>query len=265
MCCWSTCAQVIDNNFYHQICIFKPDNFDEATETAEFEVILKHPFLSQNSAANKQSIHPHFPPRFKMLLSLITLHSGMRVCLLFEHAPSGGCDHYSLIENKFARHWQLMADLPEIDVDFNIRESAGKGRGFFSMRDFQKGELIDFYEGHRVNSEGVVQIYRANVTKLMKEYPLIDRHANDSGFQMSHAMWVHDKESGLIIDGGPLTHPCLDHVKGKIGRIAVCNSGNYQQSNMCAHTHAHANAHNYTHAHCEHHALLTLTIAKQVS
>ena len=160
-------------------------------------------------------------------------HSAKQICLVVEKGTSSGdCDHYILIENKFARHWELLGKLPEIDVDVEIRESPGKGRGLFAMRDFYKGDLVGFYEGHRVNVLGKVMIYRAKVTELAKKYPAIDRYSTGAPFEETHGLWAGDKELGLIIDGGPMAHPDLDHVKDVVGRIAVCNSGNYQQSNM---------------------------------
>jgi hypothetical protein len=72
----------------------------------------------------------------------------------------------------------------------------------------------------------------------MKQFPEIDRHARKTPFQKTHGVWVgskgrqgRSKLNGLIIDGGPLAHPALDHVPG-IGRMSLANSANFKKKNM---------------------------------
>ena len=78
------------------------------------------------------------------------------------------------------------------------------------------------------------------VSQLMQQFPQIDREKNGTPFQTTHAVRLGShgksaltKRSGLMIDGGPLTHPCLDHVDGvEIGRIALANSAAPKKKNM---------------------------------
>ena len=95
-----------------------------------------------------------------------------------------------------------------------------------------------WYDGHRVNEDGDIVFLRQAVADLMKRFPEIDRHARGTPFQTSHGVWVgssgrqgRNKLTGMIIDGGPLAHPALDHVPG-IGRMSLANSANFKTKNM---------------------------------
>jgi len=74
----------------------------------------------------------------------------------------------------------------------------------------------------------------------MAQFPQIDREKLGAPFQSTHAVRVGttrngktalSRRSGLLIDGGPLTHPCLDHID-KIGRMALADSANLKEKNM---------------------------------
>ncbi len=72
----------------------------------------------------------------------------------------------------------------------------------------------------------------------MNRFPEIDRHLQKTEFQMTHGIWSgskgrqgRTKDSGLVVDGGPLTHPVLDHVAG-VERGAIANSANPKKKNM---------------------------------
>jgi hypothetical protein len=97
-----------------------------------------------------------------------------------------------------------------------------------------------WYDGHRVDEEGNVVIRSESVASLMKLYPVIDREICQSPFQRTHALRLGrigqrgswgSRESGLLVDGGPLSHPCLDHVPN-IGRLSLANSGSPKNKNM---------------------------------
>jgi hypothetical protein len=80
---------------------------------------------------------------------------------------------------------------------------------------------------------------RKSITSLMAQFPEIDREKLGTPFQTTHAVRLGTTRngknvsswSGILIDGGPLTHPCLDHID-KIGRMALANSESPQKKNM---------------------------------
>ena len=94
------------------------------------------------------------------------------------------------------------------------------------------------YDGHRVDEQGNVVIRRESVDRLMKQFPEIDRELTGEAFQVTHAVRLgragsnaSSRESRLVIDGGPLTRRCLDHVPN-VGRMALADSANFTQKNM---------------------------------
>lgn len=98
--------------------------------------------------------------------------------------------------------------------------------------------LAERYGGHLCDKDGNIVHERKAVRDLMDRFPVIDRHAQGTEFQVSHAVWTgtkgkqgRNKLSGLVVDGGPLTHPVLDHVAG-VERGALANSANHKDKNM---------------------------------
>lgn len=94
------------------------------------------------------------------------------------------------------------------------------------------------YGGHLCDAEGNILHERKSVRELMNQFPIIDRHLQKTAFQETHAVWNgtkgrqgRTKESGMVVDGGPLTHPVLDHVAG-VERGAIANSANFKNKNM---------------------------------
>ena len=95
------------------------------------------------------------------------------------------------------------------------------------------------YGGHLVDSDGKIVHERQSVRELMDRFPEIDRHLQKTPFQITHGIWsgtkgrqgAGSKENRLVVDGGPLTHPVLDHVAG-VERGAIANSANHTKKNM---------------------------------
>jgi hypothetical protein len=94
------------------------------------------------------------------------------------------------------------------------------------------------YDGHRVDEQGNVVIRRESVDRLMKQFPEIDRELTGEAFQVTHAVRLgragsnaSSRESRLVIDGGPLTRRCLDHVPN-VGRMALADSASDKKKNM---------------------------------
>jgi hypothetical protein len=147
------------------------------------------------------------------------------------------------MRHQHSRHAEAMLGALEVDVDYRVVKTKKHGRGLQCMKRVTEGSCTGWYDGHRVDDKGNIVMRRAHITTLMKQYPEIDREAQKTPFQTTHAVRLGRKssksrseswgsrESGLLVDGGPLAHPCLDHVKG-IGRMSVANSGNPKKSNM---------------------------------
>ena len=96
-----------------------------------------------------------------------------------------------------------------------------------------------WYDGHRVDEQGNVVIRRDAVTRLMKKFPQIDREITGEAFQKTHAVRLGragsnaaSRESQLVVDGGPLAHPCTFH-EPNIGRMSLANSASSKTKNMC--------------------------------
>ena len=104
---------------------------------------------------------------------------------------------------------------------------------YFFLKFLQTG----FYDGHRVDEQGNIVIRREAVTKLMEEFPEIDREKTGQPFQTTHAVRLGragssaaSRESRLVIDGGPLASRCLDHVPN-VGRMSLADSANDKDKN----------------------------------
>jgi hypothetical protein len=144
--------------------------------------------------------------------------------------------------HKFFSHKECMSRKLEIDERYQVAESP-YGRGLQCINErIEIGDVIEMYDGHRVDENGNIVIRRESISQLMQKFPEIDREKNNTRFQTTHSIRLASAtknrsqswgshESGLLVDGGPLTHPCLDHVKG-VGRMALADSGSPMESNM---------------------------------
>lgn len=184
----------------------------------------------ENAGETNISVLPQLLTR-----SLFSSHLllGPRIHLLLEKGKiSGYGDHTSLMIHKHHHYAQMMSRLLDVDVDYRVCDDGKCGRGLEGIRRVEIGQVIERYDGHHVDSKGKVVFRMESVSALMRKYPQIDRERNNTPFQKTHAVRVGRRhESGLMVDGGPLTHPCLDHVKG-VGRMALANSGSPKTSNM---------------------------------
>jgi hypothetical protein len=197
-------------------------------------------------------------------------HDVTDIYLLLETGGKGIADHHTLMIHKHARHKELMSRAPIVDIDYCVAES-DYGYGLMAMRIFEEGDftgnsftsiIIHFYsaacccllelfmffyyfkfvqtgwyDGHRVDTKGNVVIRRDSVDKLMKKFPEIDRELTGEAFRTTHAARLGRigskmlNASGLVIDGGPLAHRCLDH-EPNVGRMSLADSANFTQKNM---------------------------------
>ena len=143
-------------------------------------------------------------------------------------SKTGRQDHYDVIIDKFPNWRKLMNAMPTWKVDIGLVVNE-RGRGCKALRNFRKGDVLLFYDGHRVDDKGNVVIARQHVADLYEEHG-VDPRAEP--FRKSHAVCLGRVHvTGLQIDGYPLTLPVFDDVLD-IGRAALANSGTPQESNM---------------------------------
>jgi hypothetical protein len=151
--------------------------------------------------------------------------------LLFEQnfaSRTGRQDHYDFVIDKFPKWRKLMNAMPTWKIDIGLCVNA-RGRGIKAIRAFKKGDVIMFYDGHRVDDKGNVGVERQDVADLYSEHG-VDPRAEP--FQKSHAVCLGRVHvTGLQIDGYPLTLEVFDNVLD-VGRGALCNSGTPAESNM---------------------------------
>jgi hypothetical protein len=163
--------------------------------------------------------------------------SGPRIIsLLYEQdfsSATGGQDHYQLMKSqKFTKWNAYMRDMPKWKID--IGPTFGRaGRGIMALRDFKKGDVLLYYDGHRVDERGEIEIEREGVKKLFDHFSLeMSAQYDWTTFVKSHAVCLgRTHVTGLFIDGYPLTLPCFDDVE-VLGRGALANSGSPKDSNM---------------------------------
>jgi hypothetical protein len=103
------------------------------------------------------------------------------------------------------------------------------GRGIKALRAFHAGDVLMFYDGHRVDSEGRVVFERQSVKHLFDSYNF-DPASVD--FKRTHAVGLGRSSSlDVFIDGYPLTLDIFDS-EPCIGRGAMANSASPTASNM---------------------------------
>lgn len=154
------------------------------------------------------------------------------ISLLFEQdfgSKQGGRDHYDLICDKFSKWRRYQRQMPVWNTDIGLCNGSG-GRGIKALRDFEKGEAITFYDGHRVDEKGNVVILREAVKELLDFFG-VDPEAFE--FRKTHAVCLGRVHvTGLMIDGYPLTLPQFDDVvEVNVGRGALANSASPKDSN----------------------------------
>jgi hypothetical protein len=159
--------------------------------------------------------------------------SGPRVVsVLFEQdfsGETGGKDHYHLIlSQKFTKWETYMSNMPKWNKDIGLCQSRG-GRGIAALRNFKKGDVILYYDGHRIDSKGNLATERASVTRLYKQFGV---ESTLPLFQSTHAVCLGRTHiTDQLIDGYPFTLSNFDDVE-IVGRGALANSGTAKESNM---------------------------------
>lgn len=131
-------------------------------------------------------------------------------------------------EDEFEDYHRHFQELPEYTVDIEIAfVSPEIGRGLRALRKFKKGDTLGHYNGHRCDSNGKVIIHDPETDALFFQFQNLnlDREVSGAVFQKSHALCLGQTHlSGLVIDGGPLCDPRLDHVRDRRGAFAAANS-----------------------------------------
>jgi hypothetical protein len=159
-------------------------------------------------------------------------HSDRVLSLIFDQDfQSGGRgDHYDLIIDKFPKWRKYMYSLPMWKSDYDLSETVA-GRGLKAIRDFKEGDVVTFYDGHRVDERGKLVYERPRLKELFDMFG-VDPFGFD--FQRSHALCLGRCDvTGVVIDGYPMTLPVFDDLtEVQIGRGALANSANPTDSNM---------------------------------
>ena len=137
--------------------------------------------------------------------------------------------------NRFEKHERMMKQAlswvwgRDLYIRFISQE---KGRGIFAGRDFEVDDVLGWYDGHRCDTSGKLVFARAAVASLFQLFPHLNREETGDSIMRTHCLQLNrTAESGVVIDGHPLTHPCLDDVPN-IGRFAIANSDNPEFCNM---------------------------------
>ena len=143
---------------------------------------------------------------------------------------TGGQDHYDTVYlDHYAKWRHYMFTMPEWNKDIGPCFSEARGRGVKALRAFKAGEVIMFYDGHRVNHQGVLVFERLAVKQLFERYNFDPASIE---FKRTHAVGlVRNLSVDILIDGYALTLPIFD-CEPCIGRGALANSASLQQSNM---------------------------------
>jgi hypothetical protein len=142
--------------------------------------------------------------------------------------PTPPHDYGLIVVDEFEEFNRLYNELPEWTVDIEIAfVSVEIGRGVRTLRRFKKGSTLGHYNGHRCDNNGKVIIRDVETDARFVQYANLnlDREKSGAAFQKSHALCLGQTHlSGLVIDGGPLCDPSLDHVRDKRGAFAAANS-----------------------------------------
>lgn len=162
------------------------------------------------------------------------------VALLFEQDfvhNVGHEDHYdTVISDKFRKWRQFMLAMPKWDIDgtgtgdIRVCESPGRGRGIQVLKEFKKMDVLQFYDGHRVDAgNGKLKVESAFLKDVYQKHGY-DHEANT--FHTSHALCLgRTHVTDLVIDGFHTTLECFDQ-EVFMGRGAMANSASAKQSNM---------------------------------
>ncbi len=145
-------------------------------------------------------------------------------------------DHYdTVICDKFRKWREYMYAMPRWDIDrsgkgdIRVCDSEGRGRGIQVLKNFKKGDVLQFYDGHRVDASGKLKVESATLRDLYAEY-VYDPEAN--AFFATHALSLgRTHVTDLVIDGYHTTLELFDDVPF-MGRGAMANSAIAKDSNM---------------------------------
>lgn len=155
------------------------------------------------------------------------------VSLLFQQdfsSEEGGMDHYDLIvADQFSKWRNYMSAMPVWKEDLGICSSL-KGRGIQALRDFEEGDVLLWYDGHRTNTAGRLVFERPSITALLQR--LNFDYDSSVDFHDTHAVRLGRLQSlDIVIDGYPLCDPRFDDELW-VGRGALANSASPEDSNM---------------------------------
>jgi hypothetical protein len=156
------------------------------------------------------------------------------VALVFEQNFSnamGTEDHYdTILVDKFKKWRGYMCAMPKWGTDIGVCTHPIRGRGVQAFRRFQKGNVLMFYDGHRVDpATRKVGFESSFLTDL---YSRLQFDPEAEPFHSSHALRLGRRHcTDFVIDGYPTTDARFDCVEF-MGRAALANSANAKDANM---------------------------------
>jgi hypothetical protein len=146
----------------------------------------------------------------------------------FSRADGSGDHYYLILHQKFEKWGRYMRNMPKWNIDIALCMGKG-GRRVKALRAFKKGDVLLYYDGHRIDDKGGLAIPRESVSKLCADYGVV---SDLPQFERTHAVCLGRTHcTGLLIDGYPLTLAEFDEVE-IVGRGALANSGSPKESNM---------------------------------
>jgi hypothetical protein len=156
------------------------------------------------------------------------------VSMLFEQDfinDSGAEDHYdTVLADKFQKWREYMVAMPKWSRDICVCTHDLRGRGIKALRDFKKGDVLLFYDGHRVDPKTRKLGFESSFLKDLYFWHLFDPEAEP--FHATHALRLGRRHcTDFVIDGYPTTLEKFDHVDF-MGRAAMANSASTKDSNM---------------------------------
>ena len=123
-----------------------------------------------------------------------------------------------------------MCAMPKWGTDIGVCTHAIQGRGVQTFRRFQKGNVLMFYDGHRVDPHTRKVAFESKFLTDLFSRLSFDPEAEP--FHPSHALRLGRRHStDFVIDGYPTTDARFDFIEF-MGRAALANSASAKESNM---------------------------------
>ncbi len=156
------------------------------------------------------------------------------VSLLFEQKfanAMGTEDHYdTILVDKFKKWRGYMCAMPKWGSDVGVCTHDLRGRGVVALKEFKKGDVLMWYDGHRVDPATRKVGFESSFLTALYNRLQFDPEAES--FHPSHALRLGRRHcTDFVIDGYPTTNERFDSMEF-MGRAALANSASAKESNM---------------------------------